>query len=445
MNGQMNFEEYLDVALEAASADQTEVLVYKESSALTRFSNSEIHQNMAEKNTAISIRSIFGRKIGTSSTNKLETESIKKAVAEAEKNARLSPEDTAFVSLPKSGPVTDSSGYNPETAASTPAGRAEMVSDIIKMAADNRLTAAGSISANEAGIAVANSLGSRSIGDLTDVYLNLVVMGENSSGFADYYGRDINAVNPAALARRAIDKAIASNDPKPMKPGKYAVILEPAAVADMLGFLAYSGLGALAVQEKRSFMTGNFGKKLVSGKITVWDDANDRRTVGLPFDFEAVPKQKVVFFDKGVATQVVYDSYTAAKEGKRSTGHALPAPNTFGPVPTNIFMATGDTDPDKMIASTEKGILVTRFHYTNLEDPMRAVFTGMTRDGTFMIEDGRVTSGIKNMRFTQSILEALQNVTAVSQEGHLTQSFIGACFAPSLKISEFNFTGATEF
>lgn len=439
-----NINKYFDLVLESAAADQTEVMVYKESSALTRFSNSEIHQNMAENNSAISIRSITNGKIGTAFTNKVDDKSIKNAVDAAEKNASLSPKDTNFKTLPSSRPITSSAGYVEATARAAPDYRARTVADIIERTDKHNLTAAGSFSTTDTTIGVANSLGSRSIGRATEANLNLVTMGDNSSGYAEFYGKDINDLNIDLLVTKAINKTLQSSNPIKVKPGKYSVILEPAAVADMLGFLAYSGLGALSVQEQRSFMINNFGKRLLSELVSFWDDANDPRTIGLPFDFEAVPKQKVIFFDKGIAKNVVYDSYTANKDGKSSTGHALPAPNSFGPVPMNIAMAAGDSSIDKMIGSTKHGILITRFHYTNLEDPLKTILTGMTRDGTFLIEDGHIVSGIKNLRFTQSILAALNNVDSITKDRQLVKAFIGSCLAPAVKISEFNFTGVSE-
>lgn len=440
-----DLNKYADLVLEKASADQTETLVYSQSSALTRFSNEEIHQNVSEKNTGVTIRSIFGKKTGTASTNALDEDSVKTTVEISEKNAGLSPEDQDFISLPRSETIVSDKGYSQATAETTPIWRAEVAGFIIERAAKNGLTAAGAVSVQDSALVVANSLGSRAAGKLTEVNLNVVVMGEDSSGYADYISKDISRLDLDSVVGVAVSKALASASPLTIEPGRYTVILEPPAVADMLGFLAYAGLGALSVQEKRSFMLNNFGNKIVSELVNIWDDATDPRTLGLPFDFEAVPKQKVVFFENGVAENVVYDSYTASREGKSSTGHALPASSAAGPLPLNLFMGTGDVTLDNMIKTTEKGILVSRFHYTNLEDPLKTVFTGMTRDGTFLIENGTIKKGIRNLRFTQSILEALNNVEMVSVDGRLSDSFLGAAFTPALKISRFNFTGITEF
>lgn len=445
MSSRPDLNKYADVVLRKASAEQTEVLVYSENSALTRFSNEEIHQNVAEINTTISMRSITGKKIGMSSSNIIDGDNADVIVNTSENNARLSPVDPHFISLPKSKPIVATiSSIDMDTKA-TPGWRAEIVRSIIERSKKKGLTAAGSVSITNSEVIVANSLGSRASGGLGEVHINAVIMGNDSSGYADYFAKDIDSLNIEELIDEAIEKALSSSEPKSIDPGKYTVILEPPAVADMVGFLAYAGLGALSVQEKRSFMVDKLGTDLISDLVTIRDDANDDRTIGLPFDFEGVPKEAINFFDKGKASQIAYDSYTASKEGLSSTGHALPAGSSIGPLPLNMIVEPGNTSLSEMIESTEKGILVSRFHYTNLEDPLKTMFTGMTRDGTFLIEKGKIVSGLKNLRFTQSILDALRNVTAVSSKGRLSDSFLGASYTPALKLDNFNFTGTTEF
>ncbi len=204
----------------------------------------------------------------------------------------------------------------------------------------------------------------------------------------------------------------------------------------MIGGLAYMGFGAMAFQEGRSFMCGRVGEQIVGANITIWDDATDPRQMAFPFDWEGVPKRKVMLIENGVARGVAYDSHTAHKEGRQSTGHAFPAPNPYGPMPTHLFLAAGEAALDDMIASTGRGILVTRFHYTNVVHEKQTIFTGMTRDGTFLIEGGRVARPVKNLRFTQSIVDALNNVEMVGREGVLVEY----AFVPALKVSRFSFT-----
>jgi predicted Zn-dependent protease len=179
--------------------------------------------------------------------------------------------------------------------------------------------------------------------------------------------------------------------------------------------------------------------------VDLWDDGRDPRGLPLAFDFEGVPKQRVAFFERGVARGVVYDRQTAARAGRASTGHALPAPNTAGPLPTNLFLGTGDASDADLLAGIERGIWVTRFWYVNVVHPTQTVLTGMTRDGTFLIERGEVTRPIRNLRFTTSVLDALASVERVGRDALLIQSWLGGSLVPALRVGRVTFTGATEF
>jgi predicted Zn-dependent protease len=192
-------------------------------------------------------------------------------------------------------------------------------------------------------------------------------------------------------------------------------------------------------------MNGAFGERLVGENVSLWDDGLDPRGVPMAFDFEGVPKQRVDFFDHGVARSVVYDSFTAGREGKQSTGHALPAPNTWGPMPLNLFLAAGDADPAGLLRGIERGLWVTRFHYVNVVHPTRAILTGMTRDGTFLIENGELTRPVHNLRFTQSALDALSSVEAIGRDAVMLQDEVGGTCVPALRIGSFAFSSATEF
>jgi predicted Zn-dependent protease len=261
----------------------------------------------------------------------------------------------------------------------------------------------------------------------------------------------VNDINTEDIASTAIDKSVRSADPVDMPEGEYTVVLEEDAVGEMIEFLGYLGFGALAFQEGRSFMCGKLGEKIVGENITIWDDGFDRRGFSFPFDFEGVPKEKVTLIEDGIARAVVYDSLTAGKEGKKSTGHSTGSP-VGGPMPLNILMKEGQNTKEEMIASTEKGIYVTRFHYTNVVEPMKAVLTGMTRDGTFLIEKGKITRPVKNFRFTQSVLEALSNTTMIAKKAKLIGGGAGygarfpmGSVVPALKIEKFKFSGVTQF
>jgi predicted Zn-dependent protease len=296
-------------------------------------------------------------------------------------------------------------------------------------------------------MAVANSLGVWAYGQRSEADYVSVVMSDTGSGYAAWAGIHVDDVDPEALAEEAIAKALRSRDPQDIAPGEYTVLLEPYAVADMIQYLAYVGFGAQALLEKRSFMTDRLGQRVVDERVTIWDDGRDPTGLPMAFDFEGVPKQRVELIKNGVANAVVWDTRTAAQAGggQRSTGHALPPLNTVGPMPLNQFMAPGDASIEEMLAQVERGLWVTRLHYVRAVHPKETIITGMTRDGTFRIENGKIVAPVKNLRFTQSIVEALNHLRAVGRDTKLLSGWLGAVRVPALLVDAFHFTGVTEF
>ena len=448
MFGEARLRDIADRVLKRASADQTEVLISSEESHLTRFAESSIHQNVTERNAGVRVRSILGKKTGAASGNDTSDEGLARLVRAAEQAASFQKDDPEFQSLPSPQPIVAVDAYSEATAAFTPEERAEGVKRIIDRAQQNGLRAAGSFSTVADEVLIANSLGIRAYASSTVANVRTVVMGEDSSGYGAHTDRDVTQLDPDAVGREAVEKALRSRAPSGIEPGPYTVILEEEAVADMMRSLAFMGLGALAFQENRSFMSGRLGERITGENITIWDDGHDLRGVPLPFDFEGVPKQKVMLIEKGVARNVVYDSYTAGREANRqSTGHALPSPSMMGPIPLHVFMGPGTATKEEMVAATERGIWVTRFHYTNPLHPVKTVLTGMTRDGTFWIENGKITRPLKNLRFTQSILEAFGNADMLGSTLTAVKSLYGTFVScvPAMRIQGFRFTGATEF
>jgi len=436
MLGESQCLDLVSAALSACDCDQAEVIVHHTNSSLTRFAESRIHQNVAEANGLISVRAITGRKLGCARTNQLTADEARSTARRALDLARVASEDQDFVSLPGPQPIPSVSGFAEATAASTPESRASVARAIAGIAARSGCVASGSVAAEASELVIGNSLGVRAYAPLSQASTVLVVTDDQSSGYADWRGIDISKFDATALAETATRKCVDGRGAETISPGDYAVILEPAAAGELVMFLGYLGLGALALQEGRSFLTDRLGEKAMGDNITIWDDATDPRGLATPFDWEGQPKQKVMLIENGVARNVVYDSYTANKEGKQTTGHALPAPNTAGPLPLNLFLASGDASMDEMIASTQRGILVTRFHYVNIVHEKDTILTGMTRDGTFLIENGKRTKPLKNLRFTQSIVEALSNVETIGKESALAEY----AYVPPLKINGFSFT-----
>ncbi|HXG39298.1 MAG TPA: TldD/PmbA family protein [Candidatus Limnocylindrales bacterium] len=428
---------------ERAGATQAETLVVAEDAALTRFANSEIHQNVAETNVRIGLRFVLGKRIGVASTDRTDAEGVGRLVERAARVAALAAEVPDFVSLPGPGPIPRVEGaYAATTADASPELRADAARAVIAAADETGAAAYGSFSTTTETVAVANSLGVRVHEARTSSQLVVVAMAsDGGSGYAEALAVDAASIDPQRLGREAAEKARASRHPVALEPGEYPVVLEEYAVGDLVDMLGYLGFGALAVQERRSFMEP--GKRVGSELVTIRDDATDPAGLPAAFDYEGVGKQPVTLIERGVCRDVVYDSATAAREGKRSTGHALPAPNPWGPFPLNLLMEPGDTPRDELVGGLERGLLVTRFHYTNPVHPKLAIVTGMTRDGTFLVEGGRVVGPVRNLRYTQSYLEALAGVEAVGRERRCVRG-LGSTVVPAVRIASWTFTGATE-
>jgi len=311
------------------------------------------------------------------------------------------------------------------------------------LAGEAGLVASGVFCTTSGELAVANSNGLWAYDRSTKVNAMTVITGEQGAGYAERTSHSVGEIDLEALALEAVDKARRGRSPIELEPGEYPVLLEGYAVGEALSYLSYIGFGALALQEERSFMAGRLGTRIMSEQIAIWDDGLDRRGLPCAFDFEGVGKQKVALVEDGFARGVVYDTRTGARDTRPSTGHALPAPNTFGPFAWNLFMAPGRHTTEAMAREIDRGVWVTRFHYVNVVHAREAILTGMTRDGTFLIERGEVGPPIKNLRFTQNMLEALSSVRAVGSDNRAVEGFIGVNMVPALLLDRFNFTGSS--
>ena len=444
MISQEKMRQIADYIMNVSRAEQAEVMVVSSDYTFTRFANNTIHQNIATSDCRVFLRVVHKKRIASVLGNKLKKSDLKALCVRALKIARAREKDEDFVSLPSPTEIEKIDSYDEKTASLKPRQTAGIVKDIIKRAKRDGSTAAGSLSISAAGILTANSLGISASHDSTFADLNVAVSNENGAGYAVASSRKIDDLDFKAAAERACDKCIRSKNPVELQPGNYTVVLEPLAVITLIQFLAYLGFSARTYQENRSFMSGKLGQKITGGAVTIFDDGISREGFPEPFDAEGTGKKKVVLIEKGVARNVVYDSYTAARENKKSTGHATPAFYNAGPFPSNLFMEAGEADAWNMMASADKAILVTRFHYTNIVEPMSTLITGMTRDGTFLIEGGRITRPIKNLRFTQSILEALKNADMISKERLRFASEGGTYVVPAVRIRDFHFSGKTR-
>jgi predicted Zn-dependent protease len=341
--------------------------------------------------------------------------------------------------------VRDRDAFDEATAVATPEQRAHTVATLVARCAPG-FTAAGAFETLATEVAVANTEGQFCWSPSTQASLSTVITGgERGSGFAEVFAPRMSDVDPEAVGSRASDKAQASQDPRDLDAGRYTVVLEPAAVSTLVGFLAWIGFGGRPLMEGRSCFSGKEGQRVGAPSVTVYDDASAPGTLGIPFDFEGVPRQRVDLIDRGVFRGGVYDLRTAKQAGTRTTGHALPPPNPEGPLPLNLFMEPGASSLEEMITATGRGVLVTRFHYSNVVHPVASTITGMTRDGTFLISDGEIAHPVKNFRFTQSIIEALEQTSMVGRDTELaSEFFFSASRVPALKVDSFNFSGRSD-
>jgi predicted Zn-dependent protease len=459
MLDQTKAQEIFDKVKEFATVSELEVIFSSTDFSLTRFANNTIHQNVSELNEIASIRVAFDGKTARATTNRFDDESLKRAVQSAESIARVQEPDPEL--LPTAGAGEGKGAEVPsrwfdQTAALTPADRAEGVGKIVNVAKKNKLVTAGIFSSAQAAEAVVNSNGLSVYHRQTSAEVSITMLAESSSGWQKANSPDVNNIDPVRLAEIAAEKARKSGNPQELPPGKYTVILEPAAVLDLIGFMFWD-FGGLAILDQRSFLNNRIGTKLFGENITIIDDVAHPLQSNPPFDGEGVRRSRVTLVEKGVVRRLVYARGTAAKmresEHKdkvgeiRVTGHGFPLPNEIGEAPVNIVFVTpgGEQTVEQMIAGTERGILITRLWYIREVDPYEKILTGMTRDGTFLVENGKVKHGLRNFRFNQSLIEMLNGVEAMSKAVRASGEEAFDMVVPAMKIRDFNFTEVTRF
>jgi predicted Zn-dependent protease len=448
-----------------STADEVEVFFSGGRFALTRFANNVIHQNVAEENQALSVRTVFSGRTARASTNKFDEESLRRVVQASESVAKVQHPDPDLLPMPDphEAAVTAESRVTPApsrffaaTAAITPELRAEGVNKVVGVAKKHGLTTAGIFSSGESFEGIFNSRGLSAWHTQTSAEISITMLGGDSSGWQKANSPDVTNLDAMKLAVIAAEKATDSAHPREIPPGKYTVILEPAAVLDIVGFMFWDYSGT-SILDQRSFLTGRISTQLFGENITIWDDVAHPLQTGSPFDGEGMRRQRVALVENGIVKRVVYARATAARM-KRSeykdqagpveaTGHGFLLPNEIGEMPQNIVFAP-PKDPrtiEEMISSTERGVLVTRLWYIREVDPYEKILTGMTRDGTFLVENGRVQHGLRNFRFNESLIHMLSNVEAMSVPVRSSGEESFDMVVPAMKVKDFNFTEVTRF
>src|SRR4051812_22234286 len=422
-------QDILARAKKLSNADDIELIIGGGRSALTRFANNTIHQNVAEEGFVISVRTVIDGKTARATTNKTDDDSLRRAIQSAEELTRVQERDPDLLHMTSPGdlpkpPANAPSRHFGTTAAITPEDRAAGVGKIVSIAKKNNLVTAGIYSSSENFEALVNSRGVNAFHSETEAEISITMLAGDSSGWQKANSPDVANLDPAHLADVTARKARASASPVKLTPGKYKGILEPSASLDLVGFMFYD-FGARAVLDERSFLSNRIGTKLFGDNITIEENAYHPLQAGAQFDGEGVPRQRVTLVENGVVKNLVYArgnvakmraSEMASKVGDiKLTGHGFALPNDMGDAPMNIVFAPSAKaqSVEQMIVSTERGVLVTRCWYIREVEPYEKMLTGMTRDGTFLIENGKVKAGIRNFRFNQSLVHMLNNVEAM--------------------------------
>ena len=423
---------------------EVEALLGAHCAALTRFANNTIHQNVAEQDHWLSVRIAIDQRTARATTNRFDSNSIRSAVEQAFALARSSAPNSDLLPLNENSLISETKRFDSATASATPAHRGRAVAEAIRIVESAGQTAAGIYSTGQSIEAIFNSAGVSAWHAETMAQFSITAMAGDSSGWAKASAVSHTAIDSVELARSASEKARLSNDPQEIAPGRYTVILEPAAVLDLVGQM-FGDFSATSVNDSRSFLTDRLGAKLFGDNIHISDDVAHPLQAGVPFDGEGVPRRKLTLVDAGVPRELAYSRSSAHRDGVEPTGHGFPLPNEVGEAPLNIVIAGGSTSVDEMIASTDRGILVTRLWYIREVEPYDKIMTGMTRDGTFLIENGCVTRGLRNFRFNQGIIELLNNVEALSPAVRASGEETFDMVVPAMKVRNFNFTEVTRF
>ncbi len=448
-----------------SSADEIEVHFSGGRFALTRFANNTIHQNVEEENHVVSVRTVFGGRTARATTNNFDHDGLKRVVEASESLAKVQHPDPDLLPVPdareaanadESARATQPSRHFEQTAAITPQLRADGVKKIVEVANRHELTTAGIFSSSESVEGIFNSRGLSRWHTQTLAEVSISMLGADSSAWQKANSPDVANLCPVRMAEIAAKKAVDAAHPKEIPAGKYTVILEPSAALDIVGFMFWDYSG-IAILDQRSFLTGRIGSQLFGDNITICDDVAHPLQSGAPFDGEGMRRKRVPLVENGIVKRVVYARATAARMRRseqkdkvgpiETTGHGFPLPNEMGEMPLNIVFAAPQNPRslDEMIASTERGVLVTRLWYIREVDPYEKIVTGMTRDGTFLVEAGQVRHGVRNFRFNESLIQMLSNVEAMSVPVRACGEESFDMVVPAMKIRDFNFTEVTKF
>jgi PmbA protein len=428
----------------STGAVETEVHVDEVVDALTRFANNAIHQNVAEHGLTVSIRTVVDGRTARATTNRIDEDSLRAAIDASLSLAHSQPKDPHLLPLPGKQRYRSVNRFVKQTAALTPEARARAVRRACDLAVKCGQNAAGVFASGQSQAGVGNSRGLFAAYRETHAEFSITMQEAPAESWAKANAASVDDFDPQNLAERASEKAHRATNAQELPPGRYTVILEPAAALDLVGFLFYD-FAATALDDKRSCLNDRMGKQIFGKNITITDDAYHPLQLGAPFDGEGMPRERVLLVDRGVPKNLVYARTTAKAARKKPTGHGFPLPNEYGEAPLNLVFSSGNSSLEEMIASTDRGLLVTRLWYIREVDPYEKIMTGMTRDGLFLVEKGKVTSAVRNFRFNQSVLEMLRNVELLGPAVRASGEEAFEMVVPAMKVRDFHFSEVTKF
>ncbi|MBN2018205.1 MAG: TldD/PmbA family protein, partial [Candidatus Cloacimonetes bacterium] len=402
-NGNAEMRELAQKICSLSKDVETEVLIFKNKNALTRYAENYIHQNVSDTSYYIRVRTIMGNKTATATTNKLDDESLEYTLQSAIDATKMQKDNDKLLPLPHQQEYHATQNFIQATDEFTPQQRAEHIVKAVNICKRNGLEGAGIYSNSTSEVAIANCKGLFGYDISTNAEFSITAMKGAASGWHETITKDVHDIDVEKAAAIAVEKALKSEYPDAIKPGKYTVIMEPAAVAEFALFLLWRGFNGMDYLEGTTFLKDGLNKKIFSDKLNIYEDPYYPPIGSQPFDFEGMPVKPMTLVEKGVPRSFATNRWIANETGAENNGHAIPLPGQ-GAYPFSMRFDTGKSSVEKMIKNTQHGVLVTHFHYSNIIDPISLLVTGMTRDGFFLIENGKITKPLKNMRFTDSVL-----------------------------------------
>ena len=433
-------------------ADETEVTIDACTERFVRYADTGPTQSADRERVVVHVRARLAASTGwqeaRAECDGLGKDEMRAALARALELARSSPPDTELTAL--GGPVEVARTQADENALAHPfEEKAEWVRSALGACSKHDLQPAGLATTSAHARVLVSSAGREVTGARSRAAFSLTATADNGrggSGFAQSIARRPAELDVAATIERAVSKAVLNRAPEPFEAGEYPVVLEPAAVSAILLFAAYQGFGAQEVAEQASFLCGRVGTRGFPESLSVHDDAANDVYPGYLFDGEGTPRTRVALIDRGVLGEPVTDRRWAARTGRANTGHAQPQPTADGPRADDLVVAAGDKTLDELIGGLERGLLVTQFHYPNLIDPRTLLLTGMTRNGTFLVEHGRIVRAVRNLRFTDSLVRAFAGIRAIGRDREVAGAlFDGEIVCPAIALDSFRFTSTTDF